>query len=615
MVRIVAAALVLLALLPSAHALAPLSLDHAGEVDAAHLSYWIDQDQLIGGKPNLGAMEALPWQTADSTPINLGFVDAPVWFHLRLLNSGVEQQQRYLEIANPLLDDVRIYTFIDGILLESSELGDTLPFASRPIRHANFVQPLLIEADADIELLIRVQSTTSLQFPAALWETDDLLSASTVDTLFNGIYYGVLLVILLCNMFAYSKSWEPKYLHYCLYMLSLGLFFSCMNGGGFQFVWPNAPGLTKHLIIISLALTVAFGSLFTNSFLELRGNRPLLYILSMLIAGSGLLIAASSTILPYKLLILPLIALIMPAASLALIAGSLRWYDGHIAAPLFCSAWSVLVIGVLAMSANKLGWIPRSSFSEYAVQLGSMTEFILLSLALIQQIYVERHARFTAQQHALDFERQASYSRQQALMVQQEAARELEERVQQRTIELQVANAKLSAQSITDPLTGLKNRRFFNERLVSEFARSKRDGTPISVIIIDVDHFKPVNDTHGHLLGDEVLKMVAHTIENEARRQCDIVSRHGGEEFSAVLINNSPEQALQMAERIRSGVEQAQYTDEQLSLRCTVSVGVATLTPGKHSSPEELLHQADTALYESKASGRNRVSEFIQRAA
>ena len=609
--------LALLVALPAAAAYPnqPLSTDHDGKISARHLAYWIGDEAISSAKPLKPELDAQQWQRVARTPVNMGFVDQPVWFRLKIYNPSSQLQQRYLEIAYPLLDDVRIYVYSGDTLIDSSAFGDEFPFDNRPIQYPSFVKQLSVPSGATIDLLVRVESISSLQFPVSLWQGDSLLHTTSIDTLLNGIYYGTLLVMLIYNLFAYINARESKYLYYAFYITSIGTFFACMSGIGSQYLWPESAGISKRIIVLSLASTIFFAGLFTRSFLALPDNRPLLDKLLRGISGIGAAIAVSSLFLPYSLVIQPMILMIVCAASIALLSGFVRWRDGHPAAMLFCLAWLILGFGGTAMAANKLGWVPRTPITEYTAQLGSMLEFILLSLALIQQLNIERQAKSEAQWSALNFERQANLSRQQSLMVQQQAAQELEERVEQRTMELQIANEKLSALSTTDALTGLKNRRFFNERYLAEFVRSKRDGTPISVIIIDVDHFKRVNDNHGHLQGDEVLKLVAKHIEAEARRESDIVTRHGGEEFSAVLIHCSPLQALDMAEKIRERVAGARYQTAELALSCTVSVGVATMTPHKHSSPEELINQADAALYQSKASGRNRVSVHSERAA
>ena len=160
--------------------------------------------------------------------------------------------------------------------------------------------------------------------------------------------------------------------------------------------------------------------------------------------------------------------------------------------------------------------------------------------------------------------------------------------------------------SSRDALTGLANRRQFELSLAREIDRVARAGEPALVLMADVDHFKKVNDTYGHLAGDAVLKGVATCLSNAVRRE-DAVFRYGGEEF-AVLLRETPLQgALILAERLRAGVERARHQGEGIPapLQVTVSVGVAML--GSGTSDEMLIHTADQALYHAKHTGKNRV--------
>jgi diguanylate cyclase (GGDEF)-like protein len=609
-------ALVLVALGPNAsYAQDILSIEYDGKIDATYLDYWIDTNLNTDDLTPKATLDTVDWQTVAHAPINMGFIAEPVWFRLRLHNPSERLRERYLEIDYPLLDDVRIFVYADSTLLDSATFGDSFVFDQRPIEYPTLVKPLQLEGGATVELFIRVTTSSAMQVPLSLMRADTLLHTTSLDPLLNGIYYGALLTMLIYNLFAYINGWERKYLYYALYITSIGTFFACMNGIGFQYLWPDAAGFTKPMVVLSLSCTIVFAALFTRNFLHVAIGRPMLNRFLLVLAAVGSALAACSFVLPYSVIVQPLILLAIVASVSALVSGVLRWRDGHPAAGLFSAAWLVLTFGIIMLVLSKMAWIPRNPVTEYTAQLGSMIEFILLSLALIQQLNLERKASLAAQKSALNFERQANLSRQQALLAQQHAAQELEERVKRRTLELQIVNQKLSEMSTTDPLTGLKNRRFFNERFLAEFIRSKRDGTPLSVIIIDVDHFKSVNDTHGHLLGDELLKLVARQIENEARRASDIITRHGGEEFSAVLIDNTPVQALEMAEKIRHSVADACYTTADVILSCTVSIGVATMVPQKHNSPEELIQSADNALYQSKALGRNRVCVAGDRAA
>jgi len=163
---------------------------------------------------------------------------------------------------------------------------------------------------------------------------------------------------------------------------------------------------------------------------------------------------------------------------------------------------------------------------------------------------------------------------------------------------------ELSAMATRDPLTGLYNRRYLTDALMSKVARANRHGDALSVIMADVDHFKKINDTHGHLVGDEVLKIVAQTISEAARRE-DVVARFGGEEFILVMDNCSLEDASAKAEELRQKIQLLHPND----LDVTMSFGVACLSE-RIKDCTSLFTAVDKALYQAKNSGRNRVVAY-----
>lgn len=176
--------------------------------------------------------------------------------------------------------------------------------------------------------------------------------------------------------------------------------------------------------------------------------------------------------------------------------------------------------------------------------------------------------------------------------------------------ELAEANKILEKLSSLDGLTGVPNRRRFDEVLKQEWQRAVRHSTALSLVMLDIDFFKLYNDTYGHQGGDECLKRVAKALEGAARRETDIVARYGGEEFAAILPETGSKGAFDVAEALRAIVEKQGIPHEssKVSDHVTISVGVATWLPEKGSNPEQLLAAADQALYKSKENGRNRVT-------
>lgn len=176
--------------------------------------------------------------------------------------------------------------------------------------------------------------------------------------------------------------------------------------------------------------------------------------------------------------------------------------------------------------------------------------------------------------------------------------------------ELAEANKILERLSSLDGLTGIPNRRRFDEAMKQEWQRSIRHSNALSLIMLDIDFFKLYNDTYGHQGGDECLKRVAKALEAAAKRETDIVARYGGEEFAVILPETGSKGAYEVAEALRKGVEKENiaHASSKVSDHVTISVGVATWLPEKGTGPDQLLSAADEALYKSKETGRNRVT-------
>jgi diguanylate cyclase (GGDEF)-like protein len=169
------------------------------------------------------------------------------------------------------------------------------------------------------------------------------------------------------------------------------------------------------------------------------------------------------------------------------------------------------------------------------------------------------------------------------------------------------ASRKLYEATVRDGLTGVFNRHFLDERLQSEFAFARRHGTPLSLLMLDADHFKRVNDTHGHPAGDEVLRRIAAALTEMVRTE-DVVARYGGEEFVLLLRATPMELACGVAERIRASIELLQIDHGGTRIPVTVSIGLACQRPERnYDAASGLLASADAALYQAKENGRNRV--------
>jgi diguanylate cyclase (GGDEF)-like protein len=185
----------------------------------------------------------------------------------------------------------------------------------------------------------------------------------------------------------------------------------------------------------------------------------------------------------------------------------------------------------------------------------------------------------------------------------------LEEKVHQRTADLKEANAKLQLLSTTDPLTGIANRRHFEQVFSDILGLSKRKQSQISVIMCDIDHFKVVNDTYGHQTGDKVLIAIAKTLQDSLKRNTDIVARYGGEEFIIAMYDTDNKGAEALAEEIQKKLNNLHF-QEMPNKSVTMSFGISSCQVTHNSSSENIVKHADIALYKAKENGRNMIVSF-----
>ncbi|WP_316933405.1 diguanylate cyclase [Marinobacter sp. AL4B] len=532
------------------------------------------------------------WQSvsADET-FNQGFSDSDYWLKVSL---PVVKRNRLLDIGYPLLDEVSVYWTVAGQVIETHHTGDTLPFDSRPIVHRNFVF-LVPTSTKPLTAWVRVHTNGSAQIPVSVMPSADFLAKEQASFGWQAMFVGVVLALVLYNFFLFAMVRDTTYLWYVATVLTTSLVQLNFNGLLFQWLWPNMPWLNQFVTAPLVGAALIFALTFTIKFLALRQFSPTSYRLFWVFRVLAFVFIGYSTFVSYHSGIVLVSALAAIGTPVVWLVALRLWRRGQALAGYYVLAWTPLLVGHLALATSKLGLVPRSLFTEMAPQAGVAIEAVLLSFALAYRINIEREKRQEAQDHAL--------------AVQREANLMLESRVQARTEELQSANELLKAASLTDGLTGVANRRRFDEKLNEEWQRAVRHGQELSLIMLDVDHFKKVNDSLGHLTGDDCLVAVAHAIDNEVQRSIDLLARYGGEEFAVLLPTTDSEGAAIVAERLRVAVERSSVESggDKISVNLTISLGVATLLASQHTDPQEMIRRADEALYRAKNTGRNRV--------
>jgi diguanylate cyclase (GGDEF)-like protein len=277
-----------------------------------------------------------------------------------------------------------------------------------------------------------------------------------------------------------------------------------------------------------------------------------------------------------------------------------------------CLAAAVAVIG-LNMLLSRLLTNPIRRLSQASQQITQGHPSHWLPSSQIQELSI-----------LTDSFNQMSQEIQQSRQQLQEYSRSLEQKVTERTHELQVeiqqrlqaeealqeANQELRRLAFLDGLTQIPNRRWFDQRFMQEWARLKREGNSLSVILCDVDYFKQYNDTYGHQTGDDCLRDIARALSIAARRPSDLVARYGGEEFVVLLPNTDLAGAMEVAQAMRSFIHELKIPHRKSSISnlVTMSFGIASVVPTDAMMPEHILIDADRGLYQAKEDGRDRVA-------
>lgn len=547
------------------------------------------------------------WQQNHQKVVNLGYTKETVWFRIQLNNQEDIPLERLIEIAYPVLDYIDLYIFnsqqpnIQKAVKFS--LGDKSPFTQRPIQHRHFLVPLRFNSNEDITVYIKLKTTSSMQLPLTLWEESHFLGTDQTSVIGLGLYIGIMLVMVVYNLFLYLSIGDKSYLYYVIYVSSMGLFTISLYGIGFQYLWPNSLWWNDQSIVIFLSLTIVFGSQFTRKILTLKQSNPRLDQGFLFFIGVGTITTALSMWLNYAIMIQLVIITAVAICVLGVYTGMLRWKSGSSTARHYTLAWAVNLSGGIILAASKYDVLPSNIFTDNATLIGSAIEVTWLSLILADRINSEKRKRFAAQEHSLKIEQKSNEM--------------LELRVQERTVELKHVNSNLERAnnqlkhfSITDGLTGAPNRHHFDEILHLELQRCIRYSRAIALLLIDIDHFKEFNNTHGHIMGDLCLLKVSQTIQAQVTRARDTMARYGGEKFGVILVESPEKDVKNIAEKIRSYVDSLSIETEENTMQITLTIGYIVLTPSQDFSAQNLIEKADQALYYAKEHGRNGIQDF-----
>ncbi len=588
-----------------AFAAAPIVLDSTSS--GASLNGQIELLEDVGAKLNVADM-ADPAVQQRFVPANgkasVGQSRNPWWIKVSLQRHRDAPQNWWLEVGSVTQLNMQLYLPGPHTSWTQRQGGEVVKYAEgrdHPYRRTLFKLPEL--GEEPVTFYLRTYDPAGNSFPLKVWQLDDLSQLAATENIGLGVIYGIITALLLYNLFIFFSLRDSAYFWYVLATAGALLFIVSMTGHGFQYLWPNHPVPVWLDRIVLPSLWGLFASRFTQTLMQTRryvrwahhllNLACVMYIVAIAIDFFGDRGTAAWIIAMLSFTSIPA----------ALGAAFIRWRQHYFPAFLYLCGYGLILGSTGLLLMRTTGVIQPADWNAYVFPLAVAAESILFSFALAYRIQTLKQDRSTAMQQA-DREKTARLSQIQA------SADELKRAVELRTAELAQANQQLREReqalqhaAFHDPLTDLPNRRYLIERVENALADAHRREESVALLLVDLDHFKPINDRHGHDAGDLMLRTIGQRLREHVRSN-DMVARLGGDEFAIVISGPEAEQhAQEIAVRLLTELARPVLYGAN-NLAVTISIGAA-LFPQHAKQFAGLYKAADEALYQAKSQGRS----------
>ena len=492
---------------------------------------------------------------ASSSLLSLGISHQITWVKLSLHNPTKDTLSRYLTAGKTWIDSLDVYS-VQGHIPHHQHAGD-YEFASRHlVPGVGFVFPVTIPP-GNSHIFIRAESQDPMTLPIDLQDTGDARGYHALVHITSGWVYGVLMALIGFNLVLYFTVKQSYTLYYCCYIACFIIVNLSYNGFGFAWFYPHSLYIQNYCTLIFMVLHGVSGLIFIASFLSIKRNMPLIYKFVAMYCVAGVIIMSILIVQKAHIMATHIAFNYLTLATLLMIAIAGLSIGKVKDARYFLVAVLCSMLGLLVTTLSVRGNLPYNYFTFNSAVFGVVLEAIILAIIVSIRLKAIDKERITAQY--------------------------------------------LSAY---DPLTNIFNRRsFFNvsQKIIKNATKNK---TPLCFVMMDIDHFKNINDIHGHYVGDQALTHIAHLLKQNIR-ETDILARWGGEEMAILLPKTNLVQALACTEHLRATIEDNPLIVDGEEVVITASFGVAV---AHHNEPlDELFKRADEQLYKAKNQGRNRI--------
>jgi diguanylate cyclase len=495
---------------------------------------------------------------------SLGVRKEAVWLRIPLVSPVASANQWIVNIDFAVLNEVDFFLTTGGKVVQHAALGNLRPFSERPLRNRTPAMALDLSADTPYELFIRVYTGGAMILPITISKAPVLVPHALGEQMLQGVLAGLALCLGIYSFGQWVSQREKLFLYYAMLVAGSAGFSLQFFGIGTQFLWSNNAWIEAHAAGASGLLAIAGSFLFMGH--ALLGHQPGHPFLRAMQAGAGLtgalLVAFLLDLISIRTTT-AIISVLGPLPSLVSLPIAIaRVRKGDSVSATLLVAWVAYFAAAVVMVALVQGVLPVSFWTLHSFQLGSAADMLLFLGVLGQRSAALRAATAEA--------------------------------VRERDV--------MRSLAYTDSLTGLSNRRALQLALHAALERCSPQRL-VAVYLLDLDGFKPINDTHGHDVGDDLLVAVSHRLQACVRQHTDVVARLGGDEFIIMAQDlSTPEQAHELGLSLLRAFEHPIALSE-LRLRVGLTVGYA-LAPLDSDDPHGLIRLADAAMYAGKQSGK-----------
>jgi diguanylate cyclase (GGDEF)-like protein len=582
--------------------------DYAGNAVASQ-AYIVDTKRGMDIEDMIATPDS-EWKSTNS--LNFGNSREAYWVKVTLSNND-SVTRRVLVFNDALIDDVQLWFVKDNeTIVSKHSLGDTQAFDLRPIASENFVVEVPM-VSAQLSIIVKASSTIAVNLNLRVWDTPSYLEYMSDISMFHGVVYGYIFALLCYSLMMFATSNNTEYGFYAGYLLAFAMHLAAVSGHGYQYIWSDSPYIQQTAGSLSINITMLFLLLFTQKVLELKHlNFTASHIIKWQIRLYVLLILLGVF---YSSPTLTQVSIVSLGANsvITLIVCLISKGTGRARAKFFTYVWLILNASVLLSALERFDVLPINLDPMFINVTGFAVETLLIGTGLINMYRKNRQQALQDREIALRKEQEMLRNKDVLIEAQQQTQEKLEQQVQAQTSQLEHALNELSQASLelkhtrnVDGLTGLPNRYLFDEHIIVVSENCIKRAQPLSVAILDLDHFKRINDTYGHLCGDYILKCFADLLRTKLNASELFACRFGGEEFVVVGQNKSAKQMTQIMEDVRVSLYNSLFSFEGNQVKCSVSIGVVSQLLASTQDYKTMLAKADTLLYKAKQDGRNR---------